>query len=65
MKSAAGVALKFDSTLKNIISSSTSMTQYESKVTTASKNPKLLAAEKTLDTYTQKVCPGLITTPTT
>ena len=41
------------------------MTQYESKVTTASKNPKLLAAEKTLDTYTQKVCPGLITTPTT
>jgi hypothetical protein len=65
VQSAAGVALKFDSTLKNIISSSTSMTQYESKVTTASENPKLLAAEKTLDTYTQKVCPGLITTPTT
>jgi hypothetical protein len=66
VKAAAGVALKFNSTLKSIISGSSSLTQYESKVTSASKTPKLTAAEKTLDTYTLKQCPGIVsTTPTT
>ena len=65
VKSAAAVALKFDGQLKSIIQSSTSMTQYESKVTSASQNPKLTAAEKTLDSYTAKQCPGLVPTTTT
>jgi len=65
VKAAAAVSLKFDGTLKGIIQKSKSMTQYESAVTSASKAPKLAAAEKVLDAYTQKTCPGLITTPTT
>ena len=63
VRSAAGVSLKFDATLKSDIEKSKSMTQYESTLTSASENPKLEAAEKVLDTYTQKECPGV--TPTT
>jgi hypothetical protein len=56
------VELKFDGTLKSIIQKSTSLTQFESNVQTAETSPKVAAATKTLDTYTQKQCPGLITT---
>lgn len=63
---AANVALKFDATLKSLIEKSKSMTQYESSVTSASNNPKLASATKVLDAYTEKECPGLVTTtPTT
>jgi hypothetical protein len=62
VKSAASVELKFDGTLKSIIQKSTSLTQFESNVQTAETSPKVAAATKTLDTYTQKQCPGLITT---
>jgi hypothetical protein len=65
VKAAASVSLKFDATLKSLIQKSKSLTQYESLVTAASKNPKLAAAEKVLDAYTQKECPGLLPTTTT
>jgi hypothetical protein len=66
VKAAAAVALKFEGTLKNDISSSTSLSQYESKITAATQNPKLTAADNTLEAYTTKQCPGVgPTTPTT
>ncbi|HEY6472705.1 MAG TPA: hypothetical protein VIY26_07420 [Acidimicrobiales bacterium] len=66
VKSAATVELKFDGTLKSIIQKATSLTQFESNVETAETSPKVQAATKTLDAYTQKQCPGLVnTTPST
>lgn len=64
--SAAGVVVTFEGTLKNLISNSKSKAKYQSAVTAASNSPKLASAEKVLDAYTQKECPGVITTtPTT
>jgi hypothetical protein len=65
VKSAAGVIVTFEGTLKNLIANSKSKAKYQSAVTTASNSPKLASAEKVLDAYTQKECPGVITTPTT
>jgi hypothetical protein len=65
VKSAAGVVVTFEGTLKNLISNSKSKAKYQSAVTAASNSPKLASAEKVLDAYTQKACPGVITTPTT
>lgn len=65
VKSAAGVIVTFEGTLKNLISNSRSKAKYQSAVTAASNSPKLASAEKVLDAYTQKECPGVITTPTT
>jgi hypothetical protein len=56
VRAAAGVILKFDGTLKGIIEKSTSMTQFESGISTAESNPKVTAALKTLDGYTNGLC---------
>jgi hypothetical protein len=65
VRSAASTVVTFEGTLKNLISNSKSKAKYQAAVTTASNSPKLASAEKVLDTYTQKECPGVITTPTT
>ena len=67
VKSAANVVFKFEGTLKSIIQKSTSLTQFSGSVTTATENPKVAAALKTLASYFGKLCPGEVptTTPTT
>ncbi len=55
--------LKLATTEESIIKSSTSLTQFESSLTTAAESPKLVSAEKTLASYFGNQCG--ITTPTT
>jgi hypothetical protein len=62
VKAAAQVSVKFDNSLKTIISNSNSMAQFEAGITTAEKNKKLQAAEVTLSNYTNKMCGAPTTT---
>jgi len=56
VKAAAQESIKFDNSLKSIISNSNSMAQFEAGITTAEKNKKLQAAEVTLSDFTNKEC---------
>jgi hypothetical protein len=56
VQSAASESLKFDGTIKSDIEKSNSMTQFESYIESAEKNPKLVAAEKVLSAYSEKKC---------
>jgi hypothetical protein len=64
VRSAAGVVLKFDGTLKGIIANASTITQFESGAQAAEKAPKVVAALSTLEAYSNKVC-GTPKTPTT
>jgi hypothetical protein len=63
VKAAVAVVLKLDASFKSIIERSTSLTGYETGVTTAESSPKVTAALAVLSAYTTKLC-GSITTTT-
>jgi hypothetical protein len=67
VKAAGAVALKFVATEKSVIEKSTSVSQFESSIEAATKNPQLVSAEKTLESYQTAKCGPLtpVTTPTT
>jgi hypothetical protein len=56
VKAAAAVALKLDSTFKTIIESSSSLQQFETRITAAESTPKVTAALKVLDSYSKTIC---------
>jgi hypothetical protein len=56
VKAAAAVALKLDSTFKTIIEGSSSLQQFETRITAAESTPKVTAALKVLDSYSKSIC---------
>jgi hypothetical protein len=56
VKAAAAVALKLDSTFKTIIESSSSLQQFETRITAAESTPRVTAALKVLDSYSKSIC---------
>lgn len=66
VKSAVNTFITFEGQIKSAVQSSTSFAQFGAKIEAVSTNPKLQAAEKTLNAYGQKLCPGSVPkTPTT
>jgi hypothetical protein len=66
VKSAVNTFINFEGQIKSAVQSSTSFAQFGAKIEAVSTNPKLQAAEKTLNAYGQKLCPGSVPkTPTT
>ncbi len=63
VRAAEQTVLKLVTTEKSIIKNSTSLAQFESSLSAAAQNPKLLSAEKTLASYFGTQCGT--TTPTT
>jgi hypothetical protein len=56
VKAAAAVALKLNSTFKTIIENSSSLQQFETRITAAESTPKVTAALKVLESYSKTIC---------
>jgi hypothetical protein len=56
VKAAAAVALNLDTTFKSIIEGSSSLQQFETRITAAESAPKVTAALKVLDSYSKTIC---------
>jgi hypothetical protein len=63
VKSAAAVVLKLDGSFKTMAQHSTSLTQFETGITTAESTPKVTAALKVLGAYSTKRCGTITATP--
>jgi hypothetical protein len=56
VKAAAAVALNLDNTFKTIIENSSSLQQFETRITAAESTPKVTAALKVLGSYSKTIC---------
>jgi hypothetical protein len=57
VKSAVSTFIKFEGQIKSAVQSSSSFAQFGAQIESFETSPKLLAAEKTLNAYGQKLCP--------
>jgi hypothetical protein len=58
VKSAVSTFIKFEGQIKSAVQSSSSFAQFGAQIQSFETSPKLLAAEKTLNAYGQKLCPS-------